>query len=316
MAKEVSLTVKVDDDQFQAFVKNFNDFSDKLKELTERFKSVGTSTDASTKAAQQTISHMRNLLDVSKNIHSTIGKITGEFGKWSTLIGGTIMMLGGGAGMFGIDRLLNQFIQKQRTALGMGMTQPQGQAITGMEGLVPGSPEAILRNIQMAKTGDLNKIYGANALGLDLSKKPEEIYKDLLRKLPGFVKGLPKGFELKGARDLHVTDITGDEKILEAKDKPEELRKELQEIEYRERHLPKLSDEQIEKLRQLKNSWNDFTATVGTRLTQGVAAIAPFLTRMSKGADRNPRQDIGGYTFDADRSIRHAQKQRSRDCYW
>ena len=65
---------------------------------------------------------MRNLLDVSKNIHSTIGKITGEFGKWSTLICGTIMMLGGGAGMFGIDRLLNQFIQKQRTALGMGMT--------------------------------------------------------------------------------------------------------------------------------------------------------------------------------------------------
>ena len=79
-----------------------------------------------------------------------------------------------------------------------------------MEGLVPGSPEAILRNIQMAKTGDLNKIYGANALGLDLSKKPEEIYKDLLRKLPVFVKGLPKVFELKGARDLHVTDITGD----------------------------------------------------------------------------------------------------------
>lgn len=31
MAKEVSLTVKVDDDQFQAFVKNFNDFSGQAK---------------------------------------------------------------------------------------------------------------------------------------------------------------------------------------------------------------------------------------------------------------------------------------------
>lgn len=120
MAKEATITIKVDDEQFQAFVKNFNEFSEKLKNIGANFQA--SDIDKATQSSRALTDNLRSLLDASKGVHSTIRNITGEFGKWASLIGGTLMMLGGGAGMFGIDRILNQFIQKQRTALGMGMT--------------------------------------------------------------------------------------------------------------------------------------------------------------------------------------------------
>lgn len=283
MAKEVVLTVKVDDEEYQKFVKNFNEFSDKLKALTDKFKSTGSSADKAAQSSRALSDNMRNLLDTSNNVHRTIGKITEHFGKWATLIGGTVMMLGAGAGMFGIDRLLNQYIQRQRTALGMGLTTGQTQAALGIEGLVPGSPAATMRNIQEALHGDISKRIGLQALGIDLKKPPEEIYKDVLRKLPEFMRRAPKGFELGIARQQHVTDIVGEEKVLEALQHPEEIRREIEAIERRERMLPKMGPEETRKLEELKNSWNDFTSVVQARLTQGLAAIAPALTTISKG---------------------------------
>lgn len=288
MAKEVALTVKVDDDEFQKFVRNFNEFSEKLKSFTDKAK-AGSPTDQAAKSAGALTDQMRNLLDVSKNVHSTIGKITDHFGKWSALIGGTVMMLGGGAGMFGIDRLLNSFIQRQRTSLGMGMTVGQTQAAFGAGAVFPGSPEATLRNIQLGLHGDINKRIGLQALGVfDPNKKPEQIYKDALRALPGFLKQAPPGFQIPFARQTHVTDIFGEEKILEAVKHPEEIDREIRAIDYMEKHVPKLGSEETRKLEELKNSWNAFTATVEVRLTQGVAAIAPWLTRLSKGMLETP----------------------------
>ena len=155
-----------------------------------------------------------------------------------------------------------------------------------MEGLVPGSPEDIMRSIQMAKSGDLNKMYGAQAIGLDLNKSPEELYKDYLRKYPNAVKGM----RLQSARELHMTEFGGDERFMEAQQHPEEFRRELDEVKWREEHLPKLGSEETRKLTELKNSWNDFTSVVQTRLQQATAAIAPTLTEIARTLSGDPKK--------------------------
>lgn len=288
MAKEVTLTVKVDDREFDAFVKKYEDFAGKIKGLLDATKSADQSKKDQEKAAQQTVSHMQNMLNVSKSIHGTIKEITNHFGKWATLIGGTVMMLGGGAGMFGIDRLLNRFIQQQRTAMGLGMGFSQAQPTMTMGGLFPGSPEAILRNIQIGLNDPASRQrVGLQAMGIyDPNAKPEELYKKALKALvdpKGRVQTAPPGAGLTVAGAARITDIVGEAKVLEALKNPQEILREIAAIEAMEKRVPKITPEETEKLDKLKTEWSIFTATVGVRLTQGLAAIAPALTFISKG---------------------------------
>jgi hypothetical protein len=121
MAKSPTITIKVNAAEVQKFADIFNKLSGQITGITKAFSTLQTQTTQTAKSVQALNSSLAGMLATSNRLHTSITGITHQFGRWATLIGGTIMMLGGGAGMFGLDRLLNSFIQRQRQALGAGL---------------------------------------------------------------------------------------------------------------------------------------------------------------------------------------------------
>src|SRR5215467_12915912 len=107
MAKTITLTVKVDDTQFQAFVKNFNNLQQQMQNLTTKWNNITSSINKTNKQAMDLNNIMKGIWDSARGVLPSLVKITEHFGKWAALIGGITMMLGTGAGLFGIDRLAN-----------------------------------------------------------------------------------------------------------------------------------------------------------------------------------------------------------------
>jgi hypothetical protein len=288
MARVVTLTVQVDDAQFQAFTKNFDAFVTRVQTLTTSFQNIQTSITGTTRAAQTLNTTISSLISSSNRLHTSVSSITNQFGRWATLIGSTVMMLGGGAGMFGIDRLLNSFIQRQRQALGIGGTYQQTMAgqVAGQQ--FPGDVASQIANITSAMHDPTHPGFKAlapgNLLGIDTrNKTPEEIRRELLRKGADFIGAQPSTTALMTAGQVGLTPLLGEDKIRSMLT-PEGRRaahKEAALSELIEKNVPKVTPAEEEKLDKLFESWTTFAAVFRADLTKMLAALAPYLTATS-----------------------------------
>jgi hypothetical protein len=290
MAKTVTLTVQVDDAQFQAFTKNFDAFVLKVQSLTTSFNTIQTSITNTTKSAQTLNTTLSSLLSSSNRLHTSITGITHQFGRWATLIGGTVMMLGGGAGMFGLDRLLNSFIQRQRQALGMGGSYQQTLAgqVAGQQ--FPGNVAAQISNITDALHDPSKPGYKTfSILGIDTrNKTPEQIRRELLRKGADYIGAQRPETALMTAGQIGFTSLMGEDKVRSMLT-PEGRRaahKEAALSERLEKEIPKVTQEEQDKLDKLFESWTTFTATFKADLLKMLSQLAPFLTGVSNVATR------------------------------
>ncbi len=288
MAKVVTLTVQVDDAQFQAFTKNFDAFVTKVGTLTTAFQSIQTSVNNTTRSAQTLNNTLTGLLASSNRLHTSISGLTQHFGKWVSLIGATVMMLGGGVGMFGIDRLLNQFIQRQRQALGAGSSYQQSLAATTAGQQFPGSVQSQLGNIFDARHDPQHPAAGlfrpGNILGINAAEgiSDENVRRQLLRTLPR--KMLEhRGHEETFARSIHAEDILGIDKVRSLIG-PEGVKtgeKEAALSERIEKAVPPLTDEEKKKLDDLYEAWTTFAQVFQQDLLKMIAQLKPFLLTQS-----------------------------------
>jgi len=153
MAKNPSLTVEVDDQDFQRFTQSFNAFIDQLKKMTEQWKKISESIDKSAKSTQALNTTLSSLWQNVNKVRDSSHKITKEIFKWGTLITGIGALLGGGA-LFGMNRIANTVMEQRKRLLGLGGGDyGQMRAVETFGKSLLDDPDAALANIAKGKFG-------------------------------------------------------------------------------------------------------------------------------------------------------------------
>lgn len=212
MAKEVVVTVKVDDAQFQKFSKDFNDLADKIKGFTSRFNQIQQSVQRTTTATNALGASMRVLLGITNKLSSTVSGITTHFMKWSVLIGGIGALLGMGGGLFGIERLAASIMQKRRMMMGLGGDYGRTQASMIYNQSFLSNPANVLQNIRSGLGGNQEQLQPLLAMGIPFGTKmsPDEVLTKILEKLPSMMRNVKPGTELMWAQAVGLNKIFTD----------------------------------------------------------------------------------------------------------
>jgi len=199
MAKSITLTVKVDDAQFQAFVRNFTNFSNQIKGLNTQFNQITGTIQKMNVATSTTLSTIKALGTFTKTLLGGVAGITKHLIRWSTLIGGIGAMLGMGAGLFGIDRLANSILAKRRMVLGLGGDYGRTQAATIFGRGFLDNPQGIMENIAAGKGGSSEQLRSLLSLGVPFGtdKKPEELLPQIIDSLHDKMKQAGPGLGLR-----------------------------------------------------------------------------------------------------------------------
>ncbi len=293
MAKQPMLTVKINASQMRSFQARFTTLSNQIKNLQTSFNTMSTQITNTAKSTQALNNSLAGMLATSNRLHSSITGITHQFGRWATLIGSTVMMLGGGAGMFGLDRLLNSFIQRQRQALGIGSTfqETQAAAIAGQQ--FPGDAASQLANIKQARNDPSHPAYGLlrpgqkNILGFDPAGMTEAQVRRAMMTFGAdwFSRQIPDT-ALGTARTIGFTSLMGEDfsRSLTSPEGRRAAQRQAALDKLLEEKLPKVTPEEEEKLDKLYQAWKIFTGTFTTDLTKMLAQLAPYLTKVSEAA--------------------------------
>jgi hypothetical protein len=290
MAKNITLSVQVDDSQFQKFVRDYTTFSKQVQNLNVKFNTVNNSI---TKAYQQSVSWnnvLRSIGGLLTSIVPGMVKVTEHFGKWAALVGSVSMMLGTGAGLFGLERLANALVQRRRQYMtiggGWGGIQ-RGQLAT--MGTIQ-DPMSIMQTIRLGQMGNREARVGMQAAGVDmqdfLNKDPSEIYEQIIRNIPNIVRSLPVGQEAPALEQRKLTNV------MPLQDWMKFIKPGggLNEDEHR-RILNRLEEEKKQGLTpEAGRSWADlyeaarsFVMQIQTSLGNALSGIAGSLTEVSKG---------------------------------
>ena len=185
------LEVDVKDEKFKAFLDLFKNYQDQLGKMGEFWSdagnaaeqtevSTGSMVDAMAAGAASTAlmvdaleksghhairadNTMRSMAGHAKSIASSILGATVSLAKWSALSLGA-GLIGGGAGLYGLDALANSVGGQRKSALGLGVTTAEQQAFNVNYGtrLVGGD---FLSNVQGVKA-DLGQQWMFSALGM------------------------------------------------------------------------------------------------------------------------------------------------------
>jgi uncharacterized protein YoxC len=191
MAKQAIVNVVVKDEQFQQLQKSINDLSKTIQGLTTRFSQISRSINQVNQAAQIVSMTIKGMLNALSSLSSFVRKITTEFAKWAALIGSLVLMLGTGAGLFGIDRLAQSIMQKRRQALGLGTDPSRLQAAQIATATTLGDPSGVISNIQKAQMFTNQRAFrGLRATGISGIEKmdPTDAFIAIIRKAPDILK--------------------------------------------------------------------------------------------------------------------------------
>jgi hypothetical protein len=287
MAKTATITVNVNNTQFNQFVRNFNAFSAKVGTLNTQFKQISTTIQTAQKAAQALNNTMQNLFQMTmKPFASLVNQITGHFLKWSAIIGGVTALLGMGGGLFGIDRLANSIMQRRRMVMGLGGTYGGTQASLIYNQSLLSNPGDVLRNIRQGTAGNMEQMVPLMSMGIPFgtSMKPEDILNNIMKRIPELLKGVPKGLELTVLNAYGLNKIFTDPLDL-IRLTTEAGRKELAEKtrleEQRRKDLdldPKVTRAWSDFAMQLQSAGSQIQKILGEKLV----SMAPHLERLSQ----------------------------------
>ncbi len=286
MAKTVTLTVNVDDAQFKAFVTMFNDFSTKVQQLTGLFNQTTQSIQAATKASQQLSNAVSSTFQSMKSMGKTASHITDHIGKWATLIGGIGMMLGTGAGFFGIDRLAKNLLNQRKTALSLGMgtdlagAQASQIALTG----TPGSDQ-FRTSIAQAKFGNIEMGRTASLLGIPFGSKMSqpEMQDRALQTLEKEMKPIPAERLLQWAHVRGFDKFFGEGFLMAHKEDPSMFARERDDIKKRPADMDKKA---LDTWQRFSQAVARFTTDLENRLGEKLVGVATSLTHLSEATDK------------------------------
>ena len=199
MAKSVTLTVNVDDAQFQAFVKNYTNFSNQIKSLNTQFTQLSGTVQKLNAHTSNSLNMMKALGTLTTTVLGGFANITKHLVRWGTIIGGIGAMLGMGAGLFGIDRLANSILAKRRMVLGLGGDYGRTQAATIFGRGFLDNPQGILENIAAGKGGSSEQLRSLLSLGVPFgtTKKPEELLPQIIESLHDKMRQAGPGLGLR-----------------------------------------------------------------------------------------------------------------------
>jgi hypothetical protein len=293
MAKTIGLTVQVDDSQFQKFVRDYNAFAGQVKTLNVNFNAVTNTINQANRQSIQWTSTLRSLSNTLTGIVPAVGKITVHFSKWAALIGGISMMLGTGAGLFGIDRLANTLIQRRRQIMGLGGDWGRIQAAQLGSQATISDPMSVMQRIQFAKMGDVLTRAGLQAAGvsmqdiLDPKKGPADIYEQVIKNMPQIFEQMQPGTALQFIQGRHLDRIMPMEDWMrfitpEGGFNKEEQQRVLRGIQER-KDRPGLTPEEGRSWADLYEAAKAFVTDIQTKLGSALSGIATSLTGVSKG---------------------------------
>jgi hypothetical protein len=287
MARSPILTIKVEDTQFQQFMKSFNDLSSKIKNLSTQFNQLNNTIKKTSLATQALQASFNAINTVSKSILSNVGGITKHFIRWSTIIGSVTALLGMGGGLFGIERLAASIQARRRQMLGLGgdwgatrAAEIHGQTLFG------GGTSNILQNIRMGTGGSQDQLSALMAMGVPYGtkKSPEELLTEILPKVHKILKSAGPNLALSVAKGYGLDKIFTDPMDL-IRLSTEDGMKEIQLREERirkDKELLKLSPEAQKGWENLRDQLLSAGAQIETIFGEKLASLSQPLSELSK----------------------------------
>jgi methyl-accepting chemotaxis protein len=208
MARQPTLTVNVNSQQFQQFAQQFNALSGQIRQLNSQFQQISNSINRSNIAMRAFQATVTGALNVVKSLGSEVWKITKNLVSWSTIIGGITALLGAGGSIYGIERLAASIMQKRRQALGLGQDYGRTQASAIFNQSLMGSPLAAQQKIALGMHGAYDEYQALIKLGVDPTKgktEPQEIERFLVKRIPEIMNMGGPGRGLMYAENFGLT---------------------------------------------------------------------------------------------------------------
>jgi hypothetical protein len=286
--KDVQLTINVDDDQFKQFVDDFNKIADMMKKMSDQWKKISASIDQTQSGGQGLLGRMGGMLQVSNKIHSTVGNITKHIFKWGALISGIGSLLGGG-GLFGLNRMSESIIARQRFMQGIGGSNYAASlAAATITKSVLNDPASALSGIaigQYAMGSPQWKALNLSGIGLtkeELGKTPEQMLPDILDKLPDYLQKNVKSKEQLElfAKPRGLTSIFGMEDLIRMREHPEEFHKKAKEL--REQAGLKPGAKELAIWEQFWTSVRTWHNTIDKEFIEKLAPLAGAMTHLTE----------------------------------
>jgi hypothetical protein len=119
MVKAAAVNVQIRDAEFKAFAKSFNELSDKMKVMTQQWKTLGLQINNTASQIDRITSTIRTGTQHLANWVNTGQRMTKTIVKWGGLIGGIVTLLGGGS-FLGMDKIAQRMVDMRRNLLGLG----------------------------------------------------------------------------------------------------------------------------------------------------------------------------------------------------
>jgi methyl-accepting chemotaxis protein len=285
MAKTVTLTVKVDDSEFQRFVGRFNAFSAQIGHLNAQFKSINTTMQKTQSNAQTLVSTFQNLHSVGKSFLSIINESVKGFMKMAVLVGSLGATLSTGVGMFGLDRLAASILQKRRQAMGMGTDYGamEGARVGGQPFME--DPLALIQSIKKGLSGSPEELGGLAGLGVRIGPgaetDPMKVVGTVIRNLYDKVHGQPVNQVLPIGRGFRGGLAISDEFIIRlAKMSPKEREEYIKNLTTR---IKEPSKEAQEGWTALSQAFERAKSALESAFGERLKTLTPHLEQLSKG---------------------------------
>jgi hypothetical protein len=288
MARNPTLTVNVNSQQFQQFARQFNAFSGQIRQLNQQFAQINTTINRTTISARVLQSTLQGVLNVGKSIASTMGRITGHLVKWSTIIGGVSALLGIGGGLFGIERLAASILAKRRQVLGLGGGTQYGRVqATGIYGQsYLDNPMGSLAAVQRGLGGSSEELKGLMVAGIPFGTRmpPAEVLDKIIDKTMEVVKHAAPGTELMVTKSMGLDKFLSESDIMRMT--TEEGRKEILE----KREMIKAHEKELTLSARAQKGWADLElqfqiakASLETIFGEKLRDLAKPLEHLSEG---------------------------------
>src|SRR5262245_38221336 len=285
MAKTINLTVNVDDTQFRAFTARYTAFSNQIGQLNNQFKALGQQIQNIQTNASALTSIMNNLTSTAKAFGGTIEKVTGLLVKWVSMIGGIAVSLMTGSGLFGLDRLATNIMNRRKLAMGVGgeFGRTQGAVIAGES--ILDNPTALMQAIGRGLHGSMPELQGLAPAGALHDKDPTTAFEKVIMNLWEKTHGLPDKAKVPVGQALtRGLPISPNDIVRISGMTKDELLKFISTVE-RSAKAAKLSDQAAQAWTDLKIQFEEAKVALESALGEGLKKLAPELTKLSKALE-------------------------------
>jgi len=278
MAKQATLTINVNQAQFQGFVKSFNQLSSNFNKFQQQFNQFSATVNRTNLAMRALSTSIHGAGNAMAKISTTATKITRQFISWHTIIGAVTGLLGAGGGMMGIDRLASSILQKRRFVMGLGGDYGRTQAaLVSGQGIFGGGTGDILRNIRMGLGGAPDQMKALMMAGVPYGTKepPEQVMEKMIKYAAHIMQTAPKGAELIYAQGLGLTSVFTPEELFRMMTKEGQ-----EELENRQKWNQQLA-EALRISPEAQKAWRDFVLQLAGAAGQMQRIFGEGLAKLS-----------------------------------